>query len=150
MKSLLLCGIEVMSRIMQETQTTKKSTRSSISLSLCVEQYTHHSTPVSLASVDGFVLGHRWTPMRLLGERTNFASKSCLELKALIPHFTLPGSCSHCGSSLHKGSYNQCPFKKLETSTLAKDAAGRATTKHDNGMGKSLAIAESIKEVQLL
>lgn len=43
---------------------------------------------------------HRWAPMRLLGERTNYASKSCLELKALIPHFTLPGSCSHCGPSL--------------------------------------------------
>jgi hypothetical protein len=92
----------------------------------------------------------RWEPMRLLGERTNYASKACLEMKALIPHFTLPGSCSNCGSSLHKGSHSQCVFKRLETSSLAKDAAGRATAKIDNGLAKNLAIAEAIKEVQLL
>jgi hypothetical protein len=91
-----------------------------------------------------------WVPRKLLAERTTYTNSSILELRALLPHLALPGACSHCGSSIHKGSHSQCVFKCLTTAVQAKDAAGRTTAKIATGMGKNVAIADAIKEVQLL
>ncbi len=91
-----------------------------------------------------------WAPRKLLAERTTYTNSACLEIRALLPHCTPPGVCTHCGSSLHKGFHSQCVFRRLETSLQAKDAAGRATAKISTGMAKHVAITEAIKEVQLL
>jgi hypothetical protein len=53
-------------------------------------EYLEMQRKLAEATLDATSLDGMYSNMRLLGERTNYASKACLELKALIPHFTLP------------------------------------------------------------
>jgi hypothetical protein len=84
----------------------------------------------------------KWTPRKLLDDRTTYTNKGYMELRSLLPTASpLPGTCSYCGSALHRGSHPQCTFKMLETALLAKQAAGRAMMKIATGMTKGVAVA---------